>query len=89
MMVNNVRAPVPEDKHVRDTTLRFRRPFKWSPLGWDIEKIKPGETVQLPKHIAEIALAEKDTEGNPIAEVVTEEATKDEKPATNTRRGGR
>ncbi len=42
----------------RERSVKFIKPFKWSPHGWDIEKCKPGETKLLPNHIADIALAD-------------------------------
>ncbi len=72
----NTTIPAPSGS-TPDTTIKAIKPCKYSPHGWDMVKIKPGEVALVPAHIAKIFIEEGRAELAPAEE----EEVKDVKPA--------
>ncbi len=87
MQEKNKAAPIPEAlPGTRAVT--FIAPFKYSPRGFDMRKCKPGETLAVPDHIANLAIKQGAAQEAKL-EDVEEEVKEDSKPANAARRGGR
>jgi hypothetical protein len=69
MLIDNIRTPAPLAP-VGDHNVKFNRAWKYSPRGWDIVKIKRGETVALPESVALVAANDRDGHGVPAGVLI-------------------